>query len=707
MVCWQEKYKKNNLVQFILIITVSLVLGMKSASAVEYSASFKNADINEFVNVVGKNLKKTIILAPAVRGNINVRSYDLLNEKQYYQFFLSVLEVYGFAVVDTGSGILKVIKAKNAKVSAIPVVDNGKQYTGDEMVTRVVPVANVSVRELAPLLRQLNDSAGGGNVVHYDPSNIIMITGRAAVVNRLVKIIRRVDKAGDQEVNIVKLKYASALEIVKVIKSTQKPAAGSKNTMPSLLRPRIVADERTNSVIISGEPKTRSRILSLVKTLDQELENNGNTRVFYLKYAKAKAVVDVLNGVSKGIKSPAANTKSTKSSLSIEAHEGTNSVIISAQPALMSSFISVIRQLDIRRAQVLVEAIIVEVSEGNGINLNVQWATKAGGTSFNENGASTGEVIAAGYALKQDPDDYEGAASVLSKLAGGVVGYASSDWGVMLQAISHDSKSNILATPSITTLDNQEASFVVGDDVPVLTGSAASSGNDNPFQTIERKEVGIKLKVTPQINEGDAVQMTIEQEVSNIKGSTSVDVIFSTRSVKTTVLAKSGATIVIGGLIDEKVIETVDKVPLLGDIPWLGVLFRSTTSRKEKRNLMVFLRATIIRDDQTMQDLSMRKYGLIRSVQMFRDAEGINLMPQTDSPVLPAWGESHEIDPDVYLSTDKEVQHVKIEKAAKKERMIRKEKIDQEEPELKKKALKKPLTKEKLENIKKDEKGNK
>ena len=685
MVCWQIKSKLKNLFQYILIISVTLIVSVQQVSAVEYSASFKNADINEFINIVGKNLNKTIILDPSVRGSINVRSYDLLNEDQYYQFFLSVLEVYGFAAIDTGTGIIKVIKAKSAKVSAIPVVDDGKTYKGDEMVTRVVPVANVSVRELAPLLRQLNDNAGGGNVVHYDPSNIIMITGRAAVVNRLVKIIRRVDKAGDQKVDIVKLKFASALEIVKVISTIQKPAAGTKNSMPSLLRPRIVADERTNSVIISGEPKTRSRILKLVKSLDKELQNNGNTRVFYLKYAKAKEVVDVLNGVSKGLSSPSKKTKTSRTSkpgLSIEAHEGTNSVIISAQPALMSSLSSIIRQLDIRRAQVLVEAIIVEVSEGDGINLNVQWATPAGGTSFNDNGASTGEVVGAAYQLKQDPDDYEGAAGVLSKLAGGVAGYVGSDWGVMLQAISTDSNSNILATPSITTLDNQEASFVVGDDVPVLTGSAASSGNDNPFQTIERKEVGIKLKVTPQINEGDAVQMVIEQEVSNIKGSTSVDVIFSTRSVKTTVLSKSGETIVIGGLIDEKVIESVDKVPLLGDIPWLGALFRSTKSSTQKRNLMVFLRATIVRDDKTMQDLSMRKYGLIRAVQLYRSEAGVNMMPNANTPVLPEWGQSHEIKPETFLSEqdrkniaakneekEKELQEKKTEEKEKKVKM--------------------------------------
>ncbi len=630
-----------------------LALGLYGANigpllATEYSASFKNADINEFINIVGKNLKKTIVLDPTVRGTINVRSYDLLNEQQYYQFFLNVLEVYGFATVEMDNGIVKVIKARDAKVAAIPVVDEGTQYTGDEMVTRVVPVSNVSVRQLAPLLRQLNDNAGGGNVVHYDPSNVIMITGRAAVVNRLVQIIQRVDKAGDQEVDIVKLKYASALEMVKVVGAIQSSASGSKTSTPTILQPRLVADERTNSLIISGEPKTRARIVKLVKSLDNELENQGNTRVFYLKYAKAEEVVAVLKGVSKTIEKSVdskGTATSSSSALSIEAHEGTNAIVVSAQPALMSSLSSIIRQLDIRRAQVLVEAIVVEVSESDGINLSTQWGSTAGGTQFKDNGVTTGELLAGAYDLNEN-DDFTSAASALASVAGGIIGITDNDWGVVLQALSSSTSSNILATPSITTLDNQEASFIVGDEVPVLTGSTSSSSNDNPFQTIERKEIGIKLTVTPQINEGDSVQMVIEQEVSSIKGQTSVDITFATRAVKTTVLAKSGETVVIGGLIDEDVNETVDKVPLLGDIPILGHLFKSSKSSTEKRNLMVFIRATIIRDDKTMSELSTRKYTLIRNVQQAQREEGINLMPNTQAPVLPEWGSSHEINPD-------------------------------------------------------------
>ncbi|MCK5819563.1 MAG: type II secretion system secretin GspD [Psychromonas sp.] len=651
MKCSLAKQQVNKFLQSILLIIFILLINIKLALAVEYSASFKQADLSEFINVVGKNLNKTIILDPSLRGTINVRSYNVLNQKQYYQFFLSVLQVYGFAVVDAGSGIIKVVKARDAKGAAIPVF-NGNKYNGDEMITRIIPVYNVSVRELSPLLRQLNDTSGGGSVVHYDPSNIIMLTGRASIVNHLAEIIHRVDKSGDQKVDMIPLKYASSLEIVKIVNTIENKGGRNVNAAPNLLKPRIVADERTNSVIVSGEPKIRRRIVDLIHSLDRKLQTSGNTRVFYLRYAKAKEVVKVLKDMSSGKKQKSSTVK-TKESLvgsTIEYHEGTNSVIVTASPALMASFASVIHQLDIRRAQVLVEAIIVEISNSHGINLSVQWGSRGGGTTFNGNGASSAEVAGAAYQLDKDPDNTAAAASVIGKLAGGVVGYFDGNWGVMLQALSQSADNNILGTPSITTLDNQEASFIVGQDIPILTGSAASSGNNNPFQTIERKQVGTKLTVTPQINEGDAIQLKINQEVSSIDGSTPLDVIFSERAVKTTVLAKSGQTIVIGGLIDDKVTETVDKVPLLGDIPYLGVLFRSTKSSTQKRNLMIFIRATIVRDDQTMQELSMRKYGLIRSIQRFHAKRGINMMPNTATPILPKWGESHEVVPEKFLS---------------------------------------------------------
>lgn len=662
----------NNVGKKLTSLSAGILLGLSGmAMAADYSASFKGTDINEFINVVGKNLNKTVIIDPSVRGKVNVRSYDLLNEEQYYQFFLNVLDVYGYAVVKMDNGVLKVIKSKAAKTSSIPVVDDHNPGKGDEMVTRVVPVHNVSVRELSPLLRQLNDNAGGGNVVHYEPSNVLMLTGRAAVVNRLVEIVRRVDKAGDQEVDIIHLKYASASEMVRIIDSLTK--GNGKSKIPSILQPKIVADDRTNAVVISGDPKARQRVASLIQKLDSELETTGNTRVIYLKYANAKEVADVLKGVSSSIEGGTSSSKSKSSSkakLGIEAHEDTNALVITAQPDVMRTLQQVINQLDIRRAQVLVEAIIVEISEGDGINFGVQWVSEVGGTQYNNGTQVPLTAIGAGIYDAQDTTtsttstntdgtvtitesttsgDVATLAAALSGVNGLALGVMNSakSFGAIIQASANDSNSNILATPSIMTLDNQEASFIVGEEVPVITGSSASSGNDNPFQTVERREVGIKLKVTPQINEGDAVQLTIEQEVSQVLGSTSVDVTFATRQVKTTILAESGQTVVIGGLLDEQVIESVSKVPWLGDIPWIGNLFKSTSSSTKKRNLMIFIKATIIRDNASIRGVSNRKYSLIRAHQLMRQEDGVALMPYSDVPVLPKFNQDRVISPEL------------------------------------------------------------
>ena len=654
-------------------LQASLLIGALFTSsaliATEYSPNFKNTEITEFINIVGKNLKKTIIVDPNVRGKISVRSYDLLTEEQYYQFFLNVLQVYDYAVVEMPSGILKVVRSKDAKTSNIPVVE-GANLDGDEMITRVMPVYNVPVRELAPILRQLNDQAGGGNVVSHDPSNVMMLTGRAAVVNRLVEIIERVDQAGDEEVEVVKLQYASAGEMVRIIESINKSQGKAANVGKS--EPRVVADDRTNSIIVSGDIKARQRLINLIQRMDQELETSGNTRVIFLNYARAEDLVKVLQGVSASIQAETqgSGTQSRRSSssrdVSIDFHEDSNSLVITAEPDMMRSLEEVIRQLDVRRAQVQVEAIIVEVFEGDGVSLGVQWVSEeGGGTQFTNGVVPVGSL---GVALREAEDTeilgstttangevvatvttQEGNLTPLAQLLGGVngmiAGIIRDGWGAVVQAVSTDTNSNILATPHLTTLDNEEAFFIVGQEVPIITGSSTGTNNSNPFQTVERKEVGIKLKVTPQINEGDAVQMVIEQEVSSVSGATSVDVLLNKREIKTTVIVDDGGTIVLGGLIDEDVQESVSKVPFLGDIPFLGHLFKSTSTSKRKRNLMVFIRPTIVRDGVTMNKISHRKYNYIRAQQLDRQADGIPLMPGVQGPSIPNWDDALVLPP--------------------------------------------------------------
>ena len=614
-----------------------------------FSASFNKADIKEFIQTVGANLNLTIITDPAVRAEVTVRARESMNRKQYYQLFQAVLSVYGFTAVEVSPGIIKVVPDKEARTSALPVVsgaDPNAVVGGSEMITWVLPVKHVPVRELSPILRQLVDSTG--SVVHYDPSNMLIISGEASNLERIADIVHRVDLAGSREVEIVTLEHAPVAEMERILTAIYVPTGQRTGSTV----PVITSNEDSNQLILSAEPEVLARMKILLKEMDAERKTSGNVRVFYLHYAKAEDLKKVLDGMTKIM----AGAKGGSNDFSIETHAQTNALIVNARPDLMQTIGSVIEQLDIRRAQVMVEAIIAEVSEGDGINLSFQLANQNGTSmmQFHDGSSVSISEILMGMKLAEDKPgstvvsengavtenpptqgDYSALAAALAKMAGSAFTITSGDWSALLQAVTTSSESNVLATPSLLTLDNEEAMFVVGDEVPTLTGSTPSSGNDNPYQTIERKEVGIKLNVTPQINAGDSIKLTIEQEVSNVNGRTPVDVTFSTRKVKTSVLVNTGDTVVIGGLLDENVQESVSKVPLLGDIPILGHLFRSTSSKKTKKNLMVFLRPTIIRDDETMNAISGQKYSLMRAQQLDKQARGIQLMPNTSSPLLP------------------------------------------------------------------------
>lgn len=468
--------------------------------------------------------------------------------------------------------------------------------------------------------------------------------------------------------------------MVRIVDSINKSQGKAANTGKS--EPRAVADDRTNSVIVSGDAKARARIVNLIQRMDQELETSGNTRVVFLNYAKADDLVKVLQGVSASIQAEEQGSgtnrrSSTNREISIDAHEDSNAVVITAEPDMMRSLEEVIRQLDIRRAQVQVEAIIVEVFEGDGAQLGVQWVTEeGGGTQFTNGVVPVGSLAVALRQAEDETDteayitdegnvvevtttddgDYTALASLLSGANGLLAGVIKDGWGAVVQAVSTDTNSNVLATPHLTTMDNEEAFFIVGQEVPIITGTTTGANNSNPFQTVERQEIGIKLKVTPQINEGDAVQLTIEQEVSSVSGATAVDISINKRQIKTTVIVDDGGTIVLGGLIDEDVQESVSKVPLLGDIPVLGHLFRSTSSSKRKRNLMVFLKPTIVRDGVTMNEISHRKYNYIRAQQLKHHSEGVSLMPSQEQPSMPEWDDALALPPsfeDYILEKDK------------------------------------------------------
>jgi general secretion pathway protein D len=521
------------------------------------------------------------------------------------------------------------------------------------MVTRVIQVDNVAAAQLVPILRPLVPQQG--HLAAYPETNVLIISDRAENVARLVDIIRRVDKVSDSEVEVIRLEHASAAEVVRILNaiSRTQPAAGKG---PGAGAQTLVADERTNSVLLGGDRADRLRLRAIISHLDTPLERDGNTKVIYLKYARAADIVETLRGVGKTQGEEAqAKTAATaiEKQLDIQADEATNSLVITAPPALMRSLEGVIRQLDIRRAQVLVDAIIAEVAERKVRELGVQWVVfdrsaqtaPIGGTNFTNIGTNLVD-IAQGVINQELVGLTPGLAFGVGKLGSDTLNFAA-----VLQALAGDGDTNILSTPSLLTLDNEEAEIIVGQNVPFVTGSftntGAAAGSVDPFQTIQREDVGITLRIKPQINEGNAMVMQVEQEVSSISSSGQAsDIITDKRSIKTNILAEDGQVIVLGGLIEDRVRESEQKVPFLGDLPLLGYLFRAKQTNKDKVNLMVFIHPTILRDAGTADRYTSSKYNFVRGQQLdTHGAESLPLMPGEYGPQLPEMRELLELPP--------------------------------------------------------------
>lgn len=588
-------------------IGVVFVLAFSSLSAAEgFSANFQNTDIREFINTVSRNLEKTIIIEPSVQGAVTIRSYEDMDKEQYHQFFLSVLQVYGFSAVNMPGDVIKVIPERNAASAGVPLVESGGITSSEEVIVRIVPLYNVSGKELAPLLQQLSKVAEG-SVIHYDPSNVLLMTGRTVVVNQLVSIVERVDEQAQYQVETLQLQNASAKEVVAIASQLIGEGQPGKGNSFGRVNATIVADERTNSIVVSGDEHARHRLVSVLQKLDVERRddfNIGNTRVILLKYAKASELVGVLTGISeeknetRDPSAPLTLQTIEDKGFSIRADEQTNALIITAPKHKMREIESVIEQLDLRRPQVLVEAIIAEVSDADGLQFGLQWMnTSYGGTNFGSTtGSSTSSLVS------------KGMPGVLDGISGLATGFYRGNWAGLMTALQSENRNNILATPSVVTLDNVEAEFTVGQEVPVLTGSQTTSG-DNIYNTVERKSVGIKLKVTPQINMGNSVRLDIAQEVSSVsEASTNSELgpTFDTRIVRNAVLVGSGSTVVVGGLLDTSHSDVASRVPFLGKIPLIGYLFGATSQKASKRNLMLFIRPTIIRAQDGYDKLSDR-----------------------------------------------------------------------------------------------------
>jgi len=654
------------------LILISLVIFSTSVSADKATINQKETDIGVFIEMVSRLTGKTFIVDPRVRNKkITVISQHEMDEDEIFALFLSVLKVHQFSAVKTGN-LYKIEQLQTAKQDSVEVYTKGKKYHGDQLVTRVIKVDNVDVSQLVPLLRTLIPQQG--HMAQYKPTNVIVIHDTAANLDRLVKIIEKIDQESNQEIEVIDLEHASATEVVRILETLEKANSGSKKG--DVNKPRFVADERTNSILLSANSKSSLRLKLLIAKLDSPIKNAGNTKVRHLHYAKAEEIATLLEGVGDSIQTDDAKKKGSSSrrgsnkGYSIKAHQETNSLVITAPPDIMKSFDSVINQLDIRRQQVHVEAIIVELSETLNKELGVQWAGEGGLVNFsnttpsltsilggvlsnrgNTSGSTVTTTAPDGTVTSTTPgsdggDNGQGIAQAIAGVTGALLGFSDGkSWAGLLKLLASDTESNVLSTPSLTTLDNEEATISIGQEIPIITGSQLGSGNANPFQSVERLDVGIKLKITPQINEGNAVVLSIEQEVSGIAGSTSVDVVTNKRIIKTTVLVNSGQTIVLGGLIDSDIQESEQKIPILGDIPFLGALFRSSATTKRKTNLMVFIRPTIITDIGDINKISSAKYNYMRAMELDKKLRGISLMPFTDPEILPEWNDSLALPP--------------------------------------------------------------
>ncbi len=633
--------------QFAIMVWVllSVALVLPAVNAAESSMlNFKGADIKAVISTVAEVTGKNFIIDPRVKGKVTLISNRSMGKDEIYQVFLSILEVHGYTAVPSGEAI-KIVPDADAKHSAMPFASKRKPGKGDEAVTRVVQVEHVTAAQLVPILRPLVPPQG--HLAAYPQSNVLIISDRSSNIARLVKIIKRIDQPSSGEIEIVPLENAAAADLVRVLTSLQQKA-GKKS--PKMNQPMLVADERTNSILIGGDRAHRLQLRAIISHLDTPSEIVGDTHVVYLRYAKAKDLVPVLTGVSdtkqkKGSKGRAAPSVANQP-FNIQADESTNALVITAAPAVFRSLESVIRKLDIRRAQVLVEAIIAEVSSDRAAELGVQWLfdgsggdNPVGAVNFGGSGTSISS-IAAGAATGGEL----GAISAIgpgATLGLGQFGSSSFNFAGLIRALEGDGTTNVLSTPNLMTMDNEEAEIFVGQELSIPTGSYSSTGSSstsvNPFTTFERKQIGIRLKVKPQINEGDSIRLDIEQSVDGISaGSAGAgNIVTSERTIKTVVVVDDGKALVLGGLIKDDLVETTQKVPLLGDIPLLGALFRYKSVQKVKTNLMVFLRPTILRTQDDSLNITRSKYNFIRSKQLELDKLGVNLLSNESHPVLP------------------------------------------------------------------------
>ncbi len=632
-----------------ILLSVSAVVWAQQPAA---TLNWKDADIRQVVEAVSAVTGKNFILDPRVTGRVTLLSPTALGPDALYEAFLSILQVHGYVAIESGD-LIKIIPDATARQFPSQIGTDGAAGP-DDLATQVIQLRNVGATQLVPILRPLIPQYG--HLVAHAGSNMLIISDRAANVSRMVSIIRRIDQASDEDIEVVRLQHASAAEIVRIMTALSQGARADGAQASTSL----VADARTNSVLIGGDRNERLRLRTLIAHLDTPLDDGGDTQVRYLRYADAEELATKLQQHATGQMQAAAGGQAAAAGastqdISVWADTQTNAIVINAPPKMMRSLMQIVDKLDIRRAQVLVEAIIVEVIADKTAELGITWAvegsastTPIGTTNFPDFGPGVvqlGSAAASGGDTAVDPSSLIGDGITLGvgRLSDSGVSFAA-----ILRALEGDADTNIISTPSLVTTDNEEASLNVGQEVPFVTGSFTNTGGAagavNPFQTIQREQIGVKLTITPQINEGDSLLLDISQEISNIAQSAegAVDLITNQRIVETTVIVDDGQILVLGGLLEDVLRESEQRVPILGSIPVLGALFRVQATDKVKTNLLVFIRPKILRDAATISTETNAKYNIIKDILDETNKDGINLMPNEDSFTLPPFEEANQ-----------------------------------------------------------------
>ena len=608
-------------------VVVMLVVCLPAIASAQdaWKINLKNADIREFITQVSAITGKSFIIDPRVKGNVTIISNTAMGKKAVYQLFLNVLRVYGYASVPTNDGVERIVQEVLAKQSGNPL-DFSKSAEGEEIITRVLPVKNADPSELVKTLRPLIPQYA--HIAPINQPNAIIISDHADNIQRIEGIIHRIDVADTSTIQVIKLQNAGVEDMVTMLQHLAPDQIGQSAKGPNKIS--VVASERTNSMVIKGDPESIQKVIALVKQLDVPANSEGSIQVVRLVHSDAKNMAELLKNIvsQKATTSGKGGADGAIGPVSIQPDETQNALVIRADRTTMDSLKEIIKKLDVARFQVLIEAAIVEVTTNFTRELGSELAigSQSGSTVPLGITSPSGTLasILESLALGTTPTNLNLGTSPL--VAGGKVNPNGTSFAVILRALASNSDVNLLSTPSITTMDNQEAKIVVGQNVPFRTGSTTtgSNGTVNPFTTIQRQDVGLTLKVTPHVHDGDSVRLEIHQEVSSVDQASlksigangSADLITNTRSIDTTVLARDKQVIILGGLIRDESQKNNSRVPILGSIPILGHLFKSTSRVDDKLDLLVFLRPTVLSTEEKVKAETERKFGDVWQVEI-------------------------------------------------------------------------------------------